>query len=43
MSDPSIVVTLQDGSTITWHPGEETPFAVETIESFLGPGEVSYG
>lgn len=39
MSEPSIVVTLANGTALTWFPGEETKYAVETIESFLGPAD----
>lgn len=37
MAEPRIEVTLDDGTELTWLPGEETPDAVEAIESFLGP------
>lgn len=37
MATPKITVLLEDGSELVWYPGQETKYAVEGIESFLGP------
>lgn len=34
-----ITVLLEDGTELIWHPGQETPYAVEALESFLGPAD----
>lgn len=39
MVEPRIEVTLADGTELIWHPGEETPYAVQGIEDFLGPAD----